>query len=137
MTNLEQENKIKTEEAKLLHNEKDQIETQLNKMQIQQRNVRAELDLFKDELDKAQNMRDSLERSKRTLESERIALKTKVETAENQLSEMSLRLINAENFENRLIAAEKQLIDKTEALLNIESENRSLKQQVIYKKFLI
>lgn len=128
---MEQEIKIKTEEAKITLVEKTQIETQLDKMRNQQRDVRAELDLIRDELNEAQSTRDSLERSKRALESERTVLKAKFEAADNHLSEMSVRLLNAENFEHRLVTAERQIIEKSEMLFNIESENRSLNQQVI------
>lgn len=127
---MEQEAKVKTEETKMMRAEKNQVETQLDKMRSQQRDARAELDSLRDELNETQNTRDALERAKRALESDRIALKNKFESAEDQLSEMGVRLLNAENFERRLVTAERQILEKSETLFSLEAENRSLKQQV-------
>ncbi|VDD86886.1 unnamed protein product [Enterobius vermicularis] len=114
--------------------EKDAIEQQLEKMRVDQRAARAEIDSLKSSNEMLEINLANSEKQRKTLEIERTAIKERNEFVESKLDEMKVRVMNSENTEKRLEANEKILVEKQNRLNDLECENRQHCQQLELQK---
>lgn len=70
------------------------------------------------------------ERAKKSLETDRTALRSKLDALEDRCSEMNVKIMNVENLERRLNGTERQLVEKSTRITDLEADNRTLAQQV-------
>ncbi|CAK5081556.1 unnamed protein product [Meloidogyne enterolobii] len=103
---LERHLTVEKEQYELIKDEKDEVENQLQKMCIQQRDIRAELDSIKE---KHQTEINLWEKQKKSFEAEKSALKIRLELLESKEQALIVAEQNAENLTRKLVDLQKDL----------------------------
>uniref|UniRef100_A0A1I7YV94 HOOK_N domain-containing protein n=1 Tax=Steinernema glaseri TaxID=37863 RepID=A0A1I7YV94_9BILA len=118
------------EELLIMAEDKQKIESQLDRLRVEQRESKVELEQMLEEASKTESALVTLERARKALEKEKIVLKEKLDKLEEELEEIKLRNMNNENLSRRLENAEKTLIERNDRISDLDADNRTLKQQV-------
>jgi len=103
---LERHLTVEKEQYELIKEEKDEVENQLQKMCVQQRDIRAELDSIKE---KHQTEISQWEKQKKSFEAEKSALKIRLELLETKEQALIVAEQNAENLTRKLVDLQKDL----------------------------
>uniref|UniRef100_A0A0N5AM56 HOOK_N domain-containing protein n=1 Tax=Syphacia muris TaxID=451379 RepID=A0A0N5AM56_9BILA len=113
-----------------LTTEKYAIEKQMEKLRMDQRMARAEINELKDKIEKLEGKLAACEKQRKALDMERTSLREKNEFFESRFDEMKLKMMSNENIEKRLEANEKIIIEKQNKLNDLECEYRQQNQQL-------
>ncbi|CAI4222792.1 unnamed protein product [Auanema sp. JU1783] len=122
-----QEQKLKYSSAVEEHTE---AEKQLEKLREEQRSLRKTVDDLKEEKHKCDLQTSQLERSLKNSENEKNALKERTEKLEDELEVIRMRMLTTDDAAKRLEVSERLLVEQQNRVGDVESENRSLQQQI-------
>ncbi|KAK0414278.1 hypothetical protein QR680_007242 [Steinernema hermaphroditum] len=118
------------EELIIVTEHKQKAENQLDRLCMEHRESKVELEKLLEEATKTEATLAGAERARKSLEKERSVLKEKLEKLEEELEEVKLSNMNSENLSRRLENAEKIMIERNDRISDLDADNRTLKQQL-------
>lgn len=104
-----------------------QLESQLQQREIQSNNRNDELEEMRHEILKIRTEHDGCSRLRKSLESECLSLRKRIEELEEQLSQSKLNAHGSDAMRKRLNSAEQSLLERQNALNELENDNQNLK----------
>lgn len=117
---------VEKEQLELLQTEKGEVEVQLHKMCVQQKEARAEFDSLKEQM---LNEQANWDKQKKILEGEKSMLKTRLEALEKKEAGWMVAEQNAENLTRRIAELERELAEQSARTERHEAELMQARQQ--------